>query len=114
MQINTILESMRSFGSTSLFVARNESSGLPASSMPSPPDPAAVVAVAFFVKFRYTMFDVLFRLLGGDDPRPPASASRCARRSGSYVPSASSLPWFGMASAPAPWDRMSHLILLSV
>ncbi len=55
VQINTIPESMRSFGSASLFVARNESSGLQSSMPVSFLILVAVVAFAF-VLTRYTMF----------------------------------------------------------
>ena len=48
VQINTIPESMRSFGSASLFVARNESSGLQSSMPVSFLILVAVVALAFF------------------------------------------------------------------
>ena len=66
VQINTIPESMRSFGSASLFVARNESSGLQSSMPVSFLILVAVVAVAFFVT-RYTMFGRSLFALGGDE-----------------------------------------------
>ena len=66
VQINTIPASMRSFGSSSLFVARNESSGLQSSMPVSFLILVAVVAVAFFVT-RYTMFGRSLFALGGDE-----------------------------------------------
>ena len=66
VQINTIPESMRAFGLSSLFVARNESSGLQSSMPVSFLILVAVVAVAFFVT-RYTMFGRSLFALGGDE-----------------------------------------------
>ena len=66
VQINTIPESMRSFGSASLFVARNESSGLQSSMPVSFLILVAVVAVAFVVT-RYTMFGRSLYAIGGDE-----------------------------------------------
>ena len=66
VQINTIPESMRSFGSASLFVARNESSGLQSSMPVSFLILVAVVAFAF-VLTRYTMFGRSLFAIGGDE-----------------------------------------------
>ncbi|WP_299240006.1 ABC transporter permease, partial [uncultured Actinomyces sp.] len=66
VQINTIPASMRSFGSSSLFVARNESSGLQSSMPVSFLILVAVVAVAFVVT-RYTMFGRSLYAIGGDE-----------------------------------------------
>ena len=66
VQINTIPESMRSFGSASLFVARNESSGLQSSMPVSFLILVAVVAFAF-VLTRYTMFGRSLYAIGGDE-----------------------------------------------
>ena len=66
MQINTIPESMRAFGLSSLFVARNESSGLQSSMPVSFLILVAVVAVAFFIT-RYTMFGRALFAIGGDE-----------------------------------------------
>lgn len=66
VQINTIPPSMRSFGSASLFVARNESSGLQSSMPVSFLILVAVVVVAFFLT-RYTMFGRSLFAIGGDE-----------------------------------------------
>ena len=66
VQINTIPASMRAFGSSSLFVARNESSGLQSSMPVSFLILVAVVAVAFVVT-RYTMFGRSLYAIGGDE-----------------------------------------------
>lgn len=66
VQINTIPPSMRSFGSASLFVARNESSGLQSSMPISFLILVAVVVVAFFLT-RYTMFGRSLFAIGGDE-----------------------------------------------
>lgn len=66
VQINTIPASMRSFGSSSLFVARNESSGLQSSMPVSFLILVAVVAVAFVIT-RYTMFGRSLYAIGGDE-----------------------------------------------
>ena len=64
VQINTIPASMRAFGSSSLFVARNESSGLQSSMPVSFLILVAVVAVAF-IGTRDTMFGRCLNPLGG-------------------------------------------------
>ena len=66
VQINTIPPSMRSFGSASLFVARNDASGLQSSMPVSFLILVAVVVVAFFLT-RYTMFGRSLFAIGGDE-----------------------------------------------
>lgn len=66
VQINTIPPSMRSFGSASLFVARNDASGLQSAMPVSFLILVAVVMVAFFLT-RYTMFGRSLFAIGGDE-----------------------------------------------
>ncbi len=92
-----------SFGSSSLFVARNESSGLQSSMPVSFLIPVRVVAVAFVVT-RYTMFGRSPTPSAATKARPRASDSKYAPPFWLYVIVGiiAALPVW---SAPAPWDR---------